>query len=143
MSIAYANPIKQLIYIYINFQNNKSNKQKEKMELTAELSKSENCLSAKRKSIDQPDSAREELTPPPVPPLPVNYQLQRSDGTFTNCTVYYNIYTKCHLCWQMILIIYSVSFAISTDESYLSNDNREQKKLRAYYKATRQAELKR
>lgn len=98
MSIAYANPIKQLIYIYINFQNNKSNKQKEKMELTAELSKSENCLSAKRKSIDQPDSAREELTPPPVPPLPVNYQLQRSDGTFTNFTVYYNIYTKCHLC---------------------------------------------
>lgn len=49
------------------------------MELSAELSKSENCLSAKRKSIDQPDSAREELTPPPVPPLPVNYQ--RSDGT--------------------------------------------------------------
>lgn len=43
----------------------------------------------------------------------------------------------------MILIIYSVSFVISTDESYLSNDNREQKKLRAYYKATRQAELKR
>lgn len=50
------------------------------MELSTELSKSENCLSAKHrsKSIDQPDSAREELTPPPVPPLPVNYQ--RSDG---------------------------------------------------------------
>lgn len=29
------------------------------------------------------------------------------------------------------------------DESYLSNENREQKKLRAYYKASRQAELKR
>lgn len=52
------------------------------MELTAELSKSENCLIAKHKSIDQPDSAREELTPPPVPPLPVNYQ--RSDGEATN-----------------------------------------------------------
>lgn len=48
------------------------------MELSAELSKSENCLSAKRKSIDHVDNAREELTPPPVPPLPVNYQ--RSDG---------------------------------------------------------------
>lgn len=48
------------------------------MELLAELSKSENCLSAKHKSVDQPDSSREELTPPPVPPLPVNYQ--RSDG---------------------------------------------------------------
>lgn len=64
------------------------------MELSAELSKSENCLSAKRKSIDQPDSAREELTPPPVPPLPVNYQLQRSDGMFTNPIVYYNTYPK-------------------------------------------------
>lgn len=63
------------------------------MELSAELSKSENCLSAKRKSIDQPDSAREELTPPPVPPLPVNYQLQRSDGMITNFAVYYNIYS--------------------------------------------------
>lgn len=31
----------------------------------------------------------------------------------------------------------------STDESYLSNENREQKKLRAHYKASRQAELKR
>lgn len=59
------------------------------MELSAELSKSENCLSAKHKSIDQPDSAREELTPPPVPPLPVNYQLQRSDGAYTNSIVYY------------------------------------------------------
>lgn len=48
------------------------------MEVSAELSKSESCLSAKRKSIDQPDSALEELTPPPVPPLPANYQ--RSDG---------------------------------------------------------------
>lgn len=48
------------------------------MELSAELSKSENCLSVKRKLTDQTDSAREELTPPPVPPLPINYQ--RSDG---------------------------------------------------------------
>lgn len=48
------------------------------MELSTELSKSENCLSAKHKSIDHTDSARDELTPPPVPPLPVNYQ--RSDG---------------------------------------------------------------
>lgn len=48
------------------------------MELPAELSKSENCLSVKHKAIDYPDSAREELTPPPVPPLPINYQ--RSDG---------------------------------------------------------------
>lgn len=48
------------------------------MELPAELSKSENCLFAKHRAVDQTDSAREELTPPPVPPLPVNYQ--RSDG---------------------------------------------------------------
>lgn len=48
------------------------------MELSAELSKSENCLSAKHKAVDHIDSARDELTPPPVPPLPVNYQ--RSDG---------------------------------------------------------------
>ncbi|XP_031626957.1 F-actin-monooxygenase Mical isoform X3 [Contarinia nasturtii] len=78
----------------------------EKMELSAELSKSENCLSAKHRATDYPDSAHYELTPPPIPPLPVNYQ--RSD-----------------------------------DESYLSNENRDQKKLRAHYKATRQAELKR
>lgn len=49
------------------------------MESSAELSKSENCLNAKRKQ-DCTDSATDELTPPPVPPLPVNYQ--RSDGNF-------------------------------------------------------------
>lgn len=53
------------------------------MELSAELSKSENCLSVKHKAVDQIDSTRDEMTPPPVPPLPVNYQ--RSDGSyFTN-----------------------------------------------------------
>ena len=50
------------------------------MELSAELSKSENCLIAKNKPIDYVDGARDELTPPPVPPLPVNYQ--RSDGSY-------------------------------------------------------------
>lgn len=108
------------------------------MELSAELSKSENCLSAKRKSIDQPDSTHEELTPPPVPPLPVNYQLQRSDGMHENNSVYYSLNMK-----NMLTIDFHNLFSISTDESYLSNDNREQKKLRAYYKASRQAELKR
>lgn len=51
------------------------------MELSAELSKSENCLSVKHKAADQIDSARDEMTPPPVPPLPVNYQ--RSDGSYS------------------------------------------------------------
>lgn len=81
----------QLIFIFVNFQPDEKIHMpilKEKMELSTELSKSENCLSAKRKSIDQPDSAREELTPPPVPPLPVNYQ--RSDGRgYWFCSTYY------------------------------------------------------
>lgn len=51
------------------------------MELSAELSKSENCLSAKHKAIDQADSARDEMTPPPIPPPPLNYQ--RSDGSYS------------------------------------------------------------
>lgn len=52
------------------------------MELLAELSKSENCLIAKNKSIDHQDSGQDELTPPPVPPLPINYQ--RSDGSYSS-----------------------------------------------------------
>lgn len=48
------------------------------LELSAELSKSENCLIAKHKGVDQADGEGDELTPPPVPPLPANYQ--RSDG---------------------------------------------------------------
>lgn len=41
------------------------------MELSAELSKAESCLTAKQKSIDHPDSCArdDDLTPPPVPPL--------------------------------------------------------------------------
>lgn len=112
------------------------------MELSAELSKSENCLSAKRKSIDQPDSAREELTPPPVPPLPVNYQLQRSDGMYTWKLLFTTHFNTMSLTGDFSLFTL-FHFLLPTDESYLSNDNREQKKLRAYYKATRQAELKR
>lgn len=112
--------------------------------MPAELSKSENCLSAKRKSIDQPDSACEELTPPPVPPLPVNYQ--RSDGKRTILFITFEKLANLEEDWLLILtifIFFFFLFLIFTDENYLSNDNRDQKKLRAYYKATRQAELKR
>lgn len=57
------------------------------MELSAELSKSENCLIAKNKPIDYVDGGRDELTPPPVPPLPVNYQ--RSDGSYSRFFFFY------------------------------------------------------
>lgn len=52
------------------------------MEINAELSKSENCLNAKHKQADYVDGDEDDMTPPPVPPLPVNYQ--RSDGMFGN-----------------------------------------------------------
>lgn len=76
------------IHNEINFINkfihqiNNQNK-KDKMEMTAELSKSENCLNVvKHKSIDYVDNMRDDddMTPPPVPPLPINYQ--RSDGMY-------------------------------------------------------------
>lgn len=43
----------------------------------------------------------------------------------------------------MLISLESFFFIHISDESYLSNDNREQKKQRAQSKASRQAELKR
>lgn len=54
--------------------------------MAAELSKSENCLNVKHKLADYVDREDDDMTPPPVPPLPVNYQ--RSDGMF----VMYNVH---------------------------------------------------
>lgn len=51
--------------------------------MNAELSKSENCLNVKHKLADYVDEDDDNMTPPPVPPLPVNYQ--RSDGMFALC----------------------------------------------------------
>lgn len=47
--------------------------------MATELSKSENCLNFKQKPIEYVDRD-DDMTPPPVPPLPVNYQ--RSDGLY-------------------------------------------------------------
>lgn len=52
-------------------------KLKDKIGASTELSKSENCLNAKHRQ-DFTDHADDESLPPPVPPLPINYQ--RSDG---------------------------------------------------------------
>lgn len=99
---------------------------KDKIGTSMELSKSENCLNAKRRQ-DYTDGGDDSI-PPPVPPLPVNYQ--RSDGKFiwvenSSSSLEPNL------------------FLCISDESYLSNDNREHKKQRAQSKASRQAELKR
>lgn len=71
----------------------------------------------------------EELEPPPIPPLPLNYQ--RSDGKFLLFLCSFSL--TVHLC----------DF-ISPDESCTTNEPKnELKKLRAMTKASRQAELKR
>lgn len=86
-----------------------------------ERSKSVSCLKNQQNSLAE----REE--PPPIPPLPLNYQ--RSDGEFI----------------QTLLLIQRLYLMKFTDEgSYQTNENKnELKKLRAMSKASKQAELKR
>lgn len=60
--------------LYFLLSKNKQDKE----ENSFEKSKSEDCLKAKQNSSFNDDEPIEEITPPPIPPLPVNYQ--RSDG---------------------------------------------------------------
>lgn len=68
-----------IFFIYISLIT----KDKEAVAANVERSKSDNCLKemVNVNSFNSVDIS-EEITPPPIPPLPTNYQ--RSDGLFTS-----------------------------------------------------------
>lgn len=91
-----------------------------------ERSKSVSCLKNSQKS----PSIHDKDMPPPIPPLPLNYQ--RSDG---NTEV---IFKTIQDLSNDLIIYYSDEGSFQTNES-----KNELKKLRAMSKASKQAELKR
>lgn len=90
---------------------------------SSERSKSVSCLKTPQRQL----SIIDKEMPPPIPPLPLNYQ--RSDGEFD---------------WWFAMVLKTNKIFLITDEISFPNDSKnELKKLRAMSKASKQAELKR